>query len=141
MIKVKYNATTTKVEGYFPSNINYSNDVIDKESKMINGNPYIEISKEEHEAALGKKMCVIGGSLTEYVKTNAEVLEETRSLKLGLRKVYLKNTDWYLVRELDEPGTYPKEIKDKRILARKERAEIKVTNTLEEINSYNEIFE
>lgn len=73
-IKVKYNATTTKVEGYYPSSIKYPNNVIDEEAKTIDGSPYIEVAQEEHEAALGKEMAVVDGSFVEYIMPNDEAL-------------------------------------------------------------------
>tara|TARA_R110002167_G_C12697964_1_gene653082 strand:+ start:1114 stop:1539 length:426 start_codon:yes stop_codon:yes gene_type:complete len=141
MIRVKYNSQTTKVEGYFPSNINYVNNVIDKELKTIDNFPYIEVSQEEHQEALGKKMCILNGVLTEYIKASQDELEEAKSSRRASRKQYLVGTDYYLLQEIDEPNTYPPEVKAKRILARKERREIKEATTLEQVQSYNEIFE
>ena len=58
-----------------------------------------------------------------------------------VRIMYLDGTDWYSARNIDEPNTYPEEIKERRILARKEIKEIKKATTLEQVQSYNEIFE
>lgn len=140
-VKVKYNQTTTKVEGYFPSNLRYPNNAIDEQAKTIDGSPYIEVTKEEHEANLGKKMAVVGGSFVEYVKTNDELLQEAKSSRLGARKIYLKSTDWYVSREVDSPNSYPQEVKDKRILARTEINAIEPATTLAEVEQYSETFE
>lgn len=80
-MKVKYNQQSTKVEGYFPNSIKYKNNVIDEQSKTIDGSPYIEITEEEHQAVMGKKMCVVGGVFQEYVKTNDELLAEAKAAK------------------------------------------------------------
>ena len=80
-IKVKYNQQSTKVEGYFPNSIKYKNNIIDEQSKTIDGNPYIEITEQEHKAMLGKNMCVVDGIFKEYIKTNTELLAEAKSSK------------------------------------------------------------
>jgi len=62
-----------------------------------------------------------------------------KSNLINVRLQYLKNTDWYIAREIDQPNTYPQEIKDKRILARQEINEIE-SATQEIINNYSTIF-
>lgn len=81
-IKVKYNQQSTKVEGYFPNAVKYKNNTIDEEAKTIDGSPYIEITNEEHQAAMGKTMCVIDGVLQEYIKPLNVRLEEATQAKI-----------------------------------------------------------
>lgn len=81
-VKVKYNQQTTLVEGYFPSSLNYPNNVIDTESKTIDGSPYIEITEEQHQEALVKQMCVIEGVFQEYVTPNDVLLKEGKASKI-----------------------------------------------------------
>lgn len=81
MIRVKYNQITSLVEGYFPKNISYNKNKINKKTKTIDGSPYIEITNEEHQSNLSKAMCVIDGVYQEYTKPEAELLTEARNLK------------------------------------------------------------
>ena len=83
MIKAKYNSTTTLIEGYFPDNISYSNNTIDTNAQTIDGDPYIEITEQEHKDNMGKTMCVISDTYQEYTKTTAELLAEAQSSKCG----------------------------------------------------------
>lgn len=73
-IKVKYSTTTTKVEGYFPDSVKYPNNVIDEDAQTIDGSPYIKITQEQHEAAMGKEMAVVDGAFVEYVMPDDEAL-------------------------------------------------------------------
>jgi hypothetical protein len=81
MIKIKYNSQTTLIEGNYPLSINYPNIVIDEDAKTIDGSPYIEITEEEHEANMGKVMCVIDGVYQEYVKPDDVLLQEAKDSK------------------------------------------------------------
>lgn len=81
MIRVKYNPTTYLVEGYFPKNISYNKNKINKKIKTIDGSPYIEITNEEHQSNLSKTMCVIDGVYQEYIKPEAELMTEAKNLK------------------------------------------------------------
>ena len=67
MIRVKYNQITSLVEGYFPKNISYNKNKINKKTKTIDDSPYIEITNEEHQSNLSKTMCVIDGIYQEYI--------------------------------------------------------------------------
>jgi hypothetical protein len=125
---------------YFPESINYKNNVIDTEKKTIDGNPYIEISEEEHQESFGKKMCVIDGVFQEYIKSNSQKLVEEKAIKTAQCLAYLQQTDWYVIREIDQPNSYPKEIKEKRILARDTINNIDKYNTLEELKEIKLIF-
>jgi hypothetical protein len=87
MIKIKYNSNTGQILGNYPSSINYPSLTIDKDSKTITDQsgtfPYIEITKEQHEDGMGKNMVVINGNYQEYVKTNAELLQEAKNKKIA----------------------------------------------------------
>ena len=90
-IKVKYNQETTKVMGYFPDSVNYTNNIIDEEAKTIDGSPYIEITEAEHQAALELNMpAVVDGVIVEYTKTNQELVDEGTS---GVFYFFARNTD------------------------------------------------
>jgi len=63
--------------------------------------------------------------------------EEIAALKEKLlfpRKSYLYSTDWYTNREMDEPNSYPAEVKNRRILARQEINLINSYQTLGELS-------
>jgi len=59
------------------------------------------------------------------------LLSDRKRKLIADRKFYLSSTDWYIQREYDEAGTYPQEIKDKRILARAEINEIEACESLD----------
>ena len=139
MIKAKYNQQTTLIEGYFPSFINYPNNVINTEAKTIDGSPYIEISDEEHQETLGKQMCVVNGVYQEYVKPLDVQLQETKASKIAQCKAYLISTDWQVIRLSDPSSGEPlKEgVSEKRALARSLQVDIAICTTLEELNNIN----
>lgn len=139
-IKVKYNQQSTKVEGYFPDIVNYKNNIIDKDSKTIDGSPYIEITEEEHQSAIGKTMCVIDGVFQEYVQTDVEILKQTKNSKIAQCKHYLNKTDWYIIRLVDSGDVIPDEVKNKRTQARDNIDLIEACTTLDELNQINTDF-
>ena len=57
------------------------------------------------------------------------------------RKDYLGNTDFRVLRFIDEGAPYPDEIKTKRTQARREIKEIEACTTLTALNQFNEVFE
>lgn len=82
MIKAKYNQQTTLVEGYFPNFVNYPSYTINIEAKTIDDSPYIEITEDQYQAALGKQMCVIEEVFQEYVTPNDVLLKEGKASKI-----------------------------------------------------------
>jgi hypothetical protein len=71
MIKVNYDIKTTLVKGYYPNSISYS----------LIPEPFIEITKEQHEIALGKQMCVVDGIFQEYIIPDNILLEQLKKEK------------------------------------------------------------
>lgn len=57
------------------------------------------------------------------------------------RKKYLNNTDFRVLRFIDEGMSYPDEIKTKRIQARREINDIEAATTLAALNEFSEVFE
>ena len=82
MIKVNYDTETTLVKGCYPDSINYASIP----------EPFIEITQEEHQANLGKKMCVIKGAFVEYVESDSVILEQAKLKKISLIKTIRDNT-------------------------------------------------
>lgn len=80
-IKVKYNIDTGIILGNFPNKITYKNNIIDEVKKTIDGDPYIEITKEQHESSISKIMCIVDGVYQEYKKTEKELLNNAKKLK------------------------------------------------------------
>jgi hypothetical protein len=76
---VRFDSETTLVNGYFVKGAKYFNNVIDEESKTIDGFPYIEI--EESQQINDKEMCVVDGVYQEYVKPTSILLAEAISTK------------------------------------------------------------
>jgi esterase/lipase superfamily enzyme len=71
MIKVNYDIETTLVKGYYPDIINYASIP----------DPYIAITEEQHQIALGKQMCVVDGIFQEYIIPNNILLEQLKKEK------------------------------------------------------------
>lgn len=126
-IKVNYDTKTTLVKGYYPNSINY----------FSIPEPFIEITKEQHQEALGKEMCVIDGVFQEYVKPIDVQLQEAKASKITQCKAYLINTDWQVIRLSDPTSGEPlKEgVAEKRILARSLQVDIEACTTLEELEN------
>jgi len=73
-------------------------------------------------------------------ETEEEEITRLKNAAISSRKNYLTNTDWYVIRETDEPNSYPIEIKNKRTQAREEINSIQTATTLEDIQSFNSDF-
>jgi len=128
-VKTNYDKKTTLVKGYYPDTINYSSIP----------NPYIEISDEEHQAALGKQMCVIDGILQEYVIPDNVLLEQGKISKTIQCQTYLNQTDWYITRMIDPSSSIivPENILINRANARAWQENINACTSLEELNAIN----
>jgi len=61
---------------YYPSNINYINDVIDIDKKTINGSPYLEISDLEHQYFLDKQIILEDGAIRELTSQELKLRSE-----------------------------------------------------------------
>jgi len=129
MIKVNYDTQTTLVKGYYPDTINYASIP----------EPYIEITEEQHEIALGKQMCVVDGIFQEYIIPNNILLEQQKIIKINICLNYLKNTDWYIIRSLDlsNLNPIPQNILKNRADARSLQDAINNANSLTELNNLN----
>lgn len=85
--KVKYNAETGAVEGFFINSIDYKNNIIDEDKKTIDGSPYIEIDEEEHKNRPIGELCVENGKIVSRKKSLEEIKEEkTKEIKIATRK-------------------------------------------------------
>jgi len=125
MIKVKYDSVSTLVEGYYLDSIKY---------KVI-PEPFIEI--EDADQIANKTMCVVDGIYQLYITPENIRADSLRDSKILICKMYLDNSDWKLVRELDKPGSYKDIDKLTRHLARKAIKDLKKLTTLKEVEEYN----
>jgi len=128
-VKVNYDIETTLVKGYYPDIINYASIP----------EPYIAITEEQHEIALGKQMCVVDGIFQEYIIPNNILLEQQKIIKINICLNYLKNTDWYVIRSLDlsNLNPIPQNILKNRADARSLQDAINNANSLTELNNLN----
>ncbi len=81
--RARYNANTHKVIGTYPNFISYPNNIIDEDNETIDGDPYIEISEEQHTEHNGKRMAVIDGIYQEYIPTTEESLAAAKTSKIA----------------------------------------------------------
>lgn len=126
-IKVNYNPFTGEVKGFYPNDIKY---------KSI-PEPWIEISEEEHKAYFEKKKVVVEGKFVDYKEPLSLKIENLKNELILQRKKYLLSNDWYASREIDEPNSYPEEIKAARIKVREEINEIEACTTLKQLEKYD----
>ncbi len=131
-IKVNYDPQTRLVKGYYPESINYASIP----------EPYIEISQEEHQSVMGDMMCVVDGIMQKYIPPQSELVRSKKVEKIAQCKIYLKNTDWQVVRLSDPTSqeSMDEGVAEKRALARSLQEEIKNCITLEELNKINTQF-
>ena len=141
LIKVKYNQETTRVEGFYPSFVKYNNIVIDEDAKTIDGSPYIEVTEEEHQAALELNItAVVDGKLTEYTKADQELVEELKNSKLTACISYLTSTDWQVIRKADIGEDMKEGVAENRALVRRLQDKINSATTIKELESINTEF-
>lgn len=131
-IKVRHDSVTKIVNGYFPDDVNYKNNVIDIVGKTIDGEPYIDITQEDWESNRSKQMIVANGIYKEYVKTDDELLQETKIKAIANREKYLIDNFKDIAINYDVDNI-PQKIKDKRILTRTEINQIKQEPDIEKI--------
>ena len=141
MKKVKVRYESSKGITFYPEFIDYPNTNIDLENHTIDGAPYIEISEQEWIANLGKELRIINGVLQEYIPSLDERRSALKYKLISVRKAFLSNTDWYVSREVDQPNSYRIDVKNKRILARKEINDIELCTTLAQLQQFSETFE
>ena len=67
---------------------------------------------------------------SEAIQTDEEKIDQLKNEATGIRKRYLYSTDWYILREYDQPNSYPEDVRNQRILIRKQINEIESINQL-----------
>ena len=74
----------------------------------------------------------------EEIESESDKINRLKTQAIIIRSSYLQATDWYILREFDNPNSYPFEVKEKRTLARNQINEIEKISDLKEANSINE---
>lgn len=72
--------------------------------------------------------------------TDEEKIDQLKNEAISARRNYLYSTDWYILREYDQPNSYPDEVREKRIIARSQINEIEMITTLEKANLIEETY-
>jgi len=71
----------------------------------------------------------------EKIETESDKIRRLKNHAISIRNSYLQTTDWYALREYDQPNSYPTKVKEKRILARSQINEIEKISNLKEASS------
>lgn len=140
-VRAKYDPITMRVNGYFPSDIQYPNNIINDAEKTIDSNPFVEISLEEHRNFIGKNVIVVDGILHE--REEKETTEQKKSrIKLertSSRKSFWESSRAEAIEYLLSLNKYPN--KEKRERVKQEIDEIETATTLTALNKFSQDFE
>ena len=74
----------------------------------------------------------------EEIESESDKIKRLKNKAIFIRSSYLQITDWYILREFDNPNSYPNEVKKKRILARNQINEIEKISNLKKASSIEE---
>jgi hypothetical protein len=105
---------------------------------------YAEVRSSPHKIVDGIPIALTEEEWQEFNRPdpNQEAidLEMKKNLLTNQRKKYLSDTDWYLIREVDHPQSYPEEVKNKRTQAREEINLIESAAILQQLEAFNDNF-
>ena len=105
---------------------------------------YAEVRNSPHKIVDGIPVALTEEEWQEFNRPdpNQEAidLEMKKNLLTNQRKKYLSDTDWYLIREVDHPQSYPEEVKNKRTQAREEINLIESAAILQQLEAFNDNF-
>jgi hypothetical protein len=127
MIKINYDIETTLVKGYYPDIINYASIP----------EPYIEITEEQHQIALGKQMCVVDGIFQEYITPDSVLLEQGKQIKTAQCEDYLQGTDWQAAAFIKYSRPIDANVFENCLKAKQWKIDIAACTTLEELENIN----
>lgn len=115
----------------------FENKVVQIESSTFPVSPEMEWVKCEESVKIG--WYYVDGKFKESLKTDFEILQERKLVKIAQCEAYLNATDWQVIRLSDPSSAEP--LKDgaaqKRALARSLQDDINSCTTLEELNAIN----
>lgn len=105
---------------------------------------YAELRKLPHKIVDGVPVALTEKEWEEFNRPDpnqkAIALEMQKNQLINPRKKYLKDTDWYLMREVDQPQSYPPEVRDKRTRLREEINAIEAAEDLQQIELFTSDF-
>lgn len=106
---------------------------------------YLKIRQLPHKVVNGIPILLTKQEIEEFNRKDPDQysidLDIRKDQLTKPRKEYLKNTDWYVTRESDQPNSYPSEIKNKRIQAREEINTIQLITDLQQLESFTTDFQ
>lgn len=101
---------------------------------------YAAIRNVPHKVVNGIPIALTPEELEEFNREDpnqeAITLEMNRNHLINLRKKYLSDTDWYLIREADQPQSYPEEVRSRRTQAREEINLLQSFSALEQLEPF-----
>ena len=101
---------------------------------------YAEIRRFPHKIVDGVPIALTEEEWEEFNRPDpnqdAIDLELKKNSLIKPREGYLKNTDWYVAREADQPNSYPTEVRNKRTQAREEMNTIQSAENLGQLDSF-----
>lgn len=105
---------------------------------------YAEIRRFPHKIIDGVPVALTEEEWEEFNRPDpnqGEIdLEMQKNQLINLRKKYLSDTDWYLIREADQPQSYPPDVKNKRVQAREEINFIQSLSSLQQLEQFSSNF-
>lgn len=95
-----------------------------EQQRILLEQQYAAIRNVPHKIVDGIPVALTPEELEEFNREDpnqeAITLELNKNHLINLRKKYLSDTDWYLIRESDQPQSYPTDVRNRRIQAREE---------------------
>ena len=105
---------------------------------------YAEIRSSPHKIVDGVPVALTEEEWEEFNRPDpnqeAIALEMRKNQLVNPRKKYLKDTDWYLMREVDQPQSYPSEVRERRTRIREEINAIEAAENLQQIELFTSDF-
>jgi hypothetical protein len=115
------------------------NEELERQKALLE-EEYLRIRQLPHKIVNGIPIALTDQEIEEFNRKDpnqdAIDLELKKNSLTKPREEYLKNTDWYVAREADQPGSYPIEVRNKRTQAREEINAIQSAENLEQLDSF-----
>ena len=111
-----------------------------EQQRILLEEQYAAIRSVPHKIVDGIPIALTLEELEEFSREDPNqesiTLEMNKNHLINLRKKYLSDTDWYLIREADQPQSYPTDIKNKRMQAREEINLLQSFTALEQLEPF-----
>ena len=119
------------------------NEELERQKALLE-EEYLRIRQLPHKIVNGIPIALTDQEIEEFNRKDpnqdAIDLELKKNSLTKSREGYLKNTDWYIAREADQPNSYPTEIRNKRTQAREEINTIRSAENLAQLESFTSDF-